>query len=100
MTATITCPACKDTHSAPEGDADFLAKNVTRCSICDAHIAYGELVPPCVIEPASFNTAFGERPAFSIRFQDPVTKAELFSYKADPRHAFQIAQAIISMVRP
>lgn len=97
---TITCPACGDTHEAPGGDVDFLAKGITRCSVCDARVVYGELAPRVVVEPSSVDTAVGSKDFMRLRFQDPTTKADVFVRDLDPQHAFMIAQAIISMVRP
>ena len=97
---TITCPACGDTHGAPEGDAAFLSRGISRCSVCDARIVYGELAPRVVIEPSSVATPVGPKDFMRLRFQDPATKEDVFVRDIDPQHAFMIAQAIISMVRP
>lgn len=94
---TITCPGCGDTHEAPHGDPDFLLRDVSKCSVCDARIVYGELAPRVVVEPGAFP---GGQPAMVFRVQDPLTKADVHVMKLDPQHAFLIAQAIISMVRP
>lgn len=95
--AKITCPGCGDTHAAPGGDPDFLKHNVSACDICGARIAYGEILPGIVVEPGAFA---GGQPAFILHFQDPVTKAELYSARIDPGLGFLLGQAIISMVRP
>jgi len=97
---TVTCPVCDDTHAAPGGDSQFLARGISRCSICDARIVYGDPAVRVIDEPSTFDTIDGPKPAILIRFQDPKTKAELFSVKLDPAHAFLHAQSLLSMVRP
>jgi hypothetical protein len=96
----ITCPACGDAHAAPNGDADFLRRGISRCTLCDARIVYGELAPRVVVEPARFRTIDGSRPAFRVAVQDPKTKTVVHEMLLDPQHAFLLAQSIISMVRP
>lgn len=97
---TVTCPGCGDVSTAPDGDEHFLTKTISRCSKCGVRIVYGELAPRPVVEPASFSTVFGPRPAIMLRFQDPVTKADVYAAKLDPEAAFLVGQAIISLVRP
>jgi hypothetical protein len=98
--ATVSCPACGDTHAAPNGDPLFLQKNVSRCDVCDAHIVYGEIAPKVVVAPDEFATVDGPKPAMLVRFQDRITGEDHHSVKLDPRHAFLVAQSIISLVRP
>lgn len=95
--AKVICPACGDTHDAPGGDRDFMVKSISRCDVCDARIVYGALAPRVVIEPGTFDNG---APAFVLLAQDPKTRAVVHEMKLDPQHAFLLAQAIISMVRP
>lgn len=98
--AKIVCPVCGDSHAAPNGDADYLLRNVSRCDLCDARIVYGKVAPKLIVEPSTFDTQLGPRPALLVKVQDVETKATLLEQKLDPQHAFLLAQAIISMVRP
>ncbi len=96
----VTCPCCGDSHAAPNGDADYLKRAISRCDVCDARIVYGELATRVVVEPTTVETFAGPKDFLRLRFQDPKTKADVFASDVDPHQAFLIAQAIISMVRP
>ena len=89
-----TCLACG--HEANIVDGPPLEHSVIKCSECQARTAYGTLATRVVVEPSARNG----HPMMRFRFQDPTTKEDMHAHDLDPQHAFLIAQAIISMVRP
>jgi hypothetical protein len=100
-TAQITCLACGhadavQNESGLEAPA-FFETNVFKCSECGARMAYGKLAPRVVVEPFT-----DERGCHYIRhrFQDPITKADLFVADLDPQYAAMVAKAGISLVIP
>jgi hypothetical protein len=97
MSEKTTCPNC----GAPANvDLATMQREILRCDVCDARLVYGTPALRVVQEPSTFDTPDGPKPAFLLRFQDPKTKADLFSLKLDPYQAFLHAQGIIATVRP
>lgn len=95
---TVTCPACGLAQEAPEGDVDYLAKNICRCSECNSIIAFGEVVPRVVVEFDDRVAQDGQR-ALRIRLQNPVTKADEKVFLLDSNIALGLKEAIGSVMR-
>jgi len=98
-TSHITCPACGHADDVANETGleavEFLAQNVFQCSECNARLAYGKPAPRVVIEPFTDDRG---RQFIRHRFQDPVTKADLYTADLDPKYAAMLATNVLSVV--
>ena len=89
----IECMACG--HIADVAGEVSLANDIFRCEECGARMAYGQLAPRIVVEPAR-----APQPMCRIRIQDAKTKADVHVLELDPQYAAMLAKNILSLVVP
>lgn len=93
---TITCLSCRHAFQvAAKSGCECAADDVYRCLECGARMAFGKLMPRIVIEP--FVDERGIR-WVRKRYQDPITKADLYVVDVDREYALMEAKQILSLV--
>lgn len=91
----ITCLACG--HRANVDSPESFEEGIFHCDECGARMVHGKLVPRVVVEP------FKDEKGYlwlRRRFQDPITRADIFVVDFDPQHACSEAKNILSLVIP
>ncbi len=95
VTSEITCPACGHKESVQAEAALTLADvGLFVCNQCRTRAVHGALLPRVVVEP------FSDRKGFTwtrTRYQDPITKADLYVVDLDPRGSAMVATATLSL---
>lgn len=97
MTFEVHCPACGHAQTA-EGDAAIAFDDIGlfSCPNCSARAVYGKLSPRVVVEP--FVDERGHR-WIRRRFQDPITKKDVYVVDVDPIFAVAEFKSVLSLVQ-
>lgn len=97
MNVEICCPACEHAHvlatDAPVALEDI---GVFVCDACSTRVVFGKVLPRVVVEP--YEDERGHR-WIRRRFQDPVTKADIYVIDADPIFAVAELKSVLSLVQ-
>lgn len=103
MKIVFTCPACESPEVHDDGDVDNPGERpgdlavdaaVFTCNHCRTRVAFGKVAPRMVVEPF-----VDERGVAWLRqrFQDPVTKEDLYVVDLDPQWAAMHATNLLSI---
>lgn len=94
----ITCPAC----GVEEINHEEIPLHEIGEFVCDNHecrtrIVFGKIMPRIVVEPFIDERHYRWT---RIRWQDPVTKQDLYVQDLDPKLVLRLTNNLLSMVTP
>jgi hypothetical protein len=91
----VKCQACD--HEARLELPGTPEENILRCDECGTRASYGALMPRIVIEPYIDERGYQW---CRKRYQDPISKRDLYVVDLDPQYAAMEAKNTLSLVIP